>query len=152
TPTDAQAIAVLRYKMFEDLGRHATDPARFIQDSAETFAALLASGTCEVWLAEADDKAVATLALLFYPRLPSPESSVTREGYIVNVYTEREWRGRGIAGALVDTAIITAKQLGFGRVRLHPSAEGQPLYAAAGFLSRFDEMELTLPPVLPHQR
>jgi hypothetical protein len=38
----------------------------------------------------------------------------------------------------------TARALGLARIRLHATAEGEPVYAAAGFRPRTDEMELRL--------
>jgi ribosomal protein S18 acetylase RimI-like enzyme len=80
--------------------------------------------------------------LLLFPRLPTPALPPTREGYLLNVYTRPAWRGRGVASALVDAAVADARALGLARIRLHATAEGQPVYAAAGFRPRTDEMEL----------
>lgn len=141
---DAEQLALLRLQMFEDLNRHAVDRAEFIRQCATVFRALLQAGHCRVWLAESDGAAICTLTLLVYPRLPSPESSAVQEGHIVNVYTAKTWRRQGIATELIRFAVAAARELGFGRVRLHASTDGQPVYSAAGFRPRLDEMELSL--------
>jgi GNAT superfamily N-acetyltransferase len=82
--------------------------------------------------------------MLIYPRLPSPESSATSEGYLLNVYTTPEWRARGVAAALVSASIIRARELGLGRIRLHATEAGQRVYEKVGFRPRVDEMELIL--------
>jgi GNAT superfamily N-acetyltransferase len=66
-----------------------------------------------------------------------------RKGYLLNVYTEPRWRGHGVAGALVAAA-ARGRELGMARLRLHTTAQGRPVYAAAGFIPRQDEMELVL--------
>lgn len=144
TGAEAEQLALLRLQMFEDLNRRAPDRARFIRECTTVFHDLLQAGNCRVWLAESDGAAIGTLTLLVYPRLPSPESGAVQEGHIVNVYTARAWRRQGIATELIRIAVSAARDLGFGRVRLHASSDGQPVYSAAGFQPRLDEMELSL--------
>ena len=87
---------------------------------------------------------IGSVALLLFPRLPSPDSVAAREGYLVNVYTVPQWRRRGVAAGLVAAAISSARELGLGRIRLHATPEGQVVYTAAGFRLRPDAMELRL--------
>ena len=144
--TDAPRLGQLRDEMFRELGRH-PDPgaAAFSDRAAVAFAESFRHGTCEAWVAESVDGAlIGSVAMLLLPRLPSPESSAIREGYLLNVYTIPECRGRGVAAALVDASIARARVLGLGRIRLHATEAGQRVYEKAGFLSRVDEMELRL--------
>ena len=143
---DTARLAELREAMFRELGRHPDPGAPSFRDQAEAaFSDGIRNGTCEAWLAESSDgQAIGSVAMLFFPRLPSPESAATREGYLLNVYTAKNWRGRGVAAALVEASILRAKELRLGRIRLHATAAGQRVYAKAGFLARVDEMELIL--------
>ena len=52
---------------------------------------------------------------------------------ILNVYTEPEFRKRGIARQVMVTILKWLKQRGFRGVNLHASAEGRPLYEELGF-------------------
>jgi predicted GNAT family acetyltransferase len=54
---------------------------------------------------------------------------------VVNVYTEPEWRQRGIARTLMKTAMEWSVARGFDRMVLHASEAGRPLYASLGFLA-----------------
>lgn len=143
-PGDGTALASLRQALFQELGRTPPGDTEFKRLSIDAFQTTIANGTCVAWLALGADRVVGSLALLIYPRLPSPESAARNEGYIISVYTAPEWRRQGIGTALVETAIAASRELGLGRVRLHASLDGQPVYAAAGFRARFDEMELRL--------
>jgi len=146
TVADASVLGSLREVMFRELDRH-PDPGApaFGQTSAEAFRDSITRGACEAWLAESPNGvAIGSVAMLIYPRLPSPESAATAEGYLLNVYTDRAWRGRGVAAALVDASIARARGLGLGRIRLHATEAGQRVYEKAGFRSRVDEMELRL--------
>jgi GNAT superfamily N-acetyltransferase len=100
-------------------------------------------GECFAWIAEPEAaQAVASTALLVFPRLPTPTSLAQQEGYLVSVHTDPAWRGRGLATALVAAAKAKARELGLARIRLHTTMAGRRVYAAAGFAPRDDEMEL----------
>jgi ribosomal protein S18 acetylase RimI-like enzyme len=147
TARDAATLAELRDELFRELdpAAAARAPAGFAALCASEFAALVAGDGARAWLAQAADGAsVGTAVLLLFPRLPTPALPPAREGYLLNVYTRPAWRGRGVASALVAAAVADARALGLARIRLHATAEGQPVYAAAGFRPRTDEMELRL--------
>jgi ribosomal protein S18 acetylase RimI-like enzyme len=54
-------------------------------------------------------------------------------GNIVNVYTEREYRRRGIARELMKVAMDWCEKHEVGTVVLHASVEGRALYESLGF-------------------
>jgi len=145
TAADAAQLAAQRRAMFQEMGQQApAGPDVFEAESVTAFEESLRLGFCHAWLADTGSAIVGSVALLIYPRLPSPASFARQEGYMLNVYTVPDWRGHGVATALVATAIAKARSLGLARVRLHATAQGQPIYAAAGFRNRADEMELTI--------
>ena len=144
--SDADALADQRAALFEELGQLASGdaPDPFRHHSAHAFRQGLDDGTCYAWVAISAGAVVASTALLVFPRLPTPASLATQEGYLLNVYTEPSHREKGLATSLVATAINKARALGLARIRLHATAKGALVYAAAGFLGRTDEMELKL--------
>jgi GNAT superfamily N-acetyltransferase len=147
TPDDAAALAALRSDLFRELGRGPKPggEAAFVELAAAAFSDALISGRCFAWLAESGDAgAMACVALLVFPRLPSPTLLARQEGYLLSVFTAPSFRGHGTATALVAAAVSKARALGLGRIRLHATPEGRSVYAAAGFASRADEMELRL--------
>ena len=146
TVSDAPRLGHLREAMFRELGRHPDGGGpEFREDASAAFAEGFRYGTCEAWVAESPDgELVGSVAMLIYPRLPSPESAAIHEGYLLNVYTIPAWRNRGIAAALVDASIERARELELGRIRLHATEAGQRVYERVGFKIRVDEMELRL--------
>jgi GNAT superfamily N-acetyltransferase len=67
---------------------------------------------------------------------PLPGAAAIRlvpEAIVVNVYTEHEWRRRGIARRLMTHVIDWARGHGIARLVLHASPEGRPLYDRLGF-------------------
>jgi GNAT superfamily N-acetyltransferase len=62
---------------------------------------------------------------------------------ILNVYTDPEYRRRGIARLLMETMIDWCKRKGLARVNLHASDAGRHLYESLGF-EPSNEMRLKL--------
>ena len=57
-----------------------------------------------------------------------------RQGVIVNVFTEPEWRRRGIAKRLIKEIIVWSREQNLDDLVLHASADGRTLYEQLGFL------------------
>jgi GNAT superfamily N-acetyltransferase len=62
---------------------------------------------------------------------------------ILNMYTEKEFRRRGIARQLMLVMMDWVRREGFPKVGLHASDEGRPLYESLGF-EVSNEMEIRL--------
>ena len=52
---------------------------------------------------------------------------------ILNMYTEPEFRRRGLARMLMEKMIAWCREQGYNTVSLHASDKGRPLYEALGF-------------------
>ena len=59
----------------------------------------------------------------------------------MNVFTEPQWRQRGIAGLLIKEIIIWSKYEQIARLVLHASDEGRSIYERLGFIAS-NEMRL----------
>ena len=82
-------------------------------------------------------------AVWFQPSHPRPGSPAQRAPYIFSMYTDPAARGRGVATVIVNEAAGLSRRLGYGRVSLHASAMGRPVYDRMGFLTT-TEMQLPL--------
>lgn len=98
------------------------------------------------WGIPAEDGLAACGSLCLFERLPYPGNPAGREGYLLNVYTRPEFRGKGYASRILEEMIRFAGKNGIGRLWLSASDMGRPLYRRAGFSDRGNEMELFLPP------
>ena len=78
-------------------------------------------------------------------RPPRPGNSSNRVGTIYSVYTEPEYRRRGIATKVLQLLLQEAKENNVATVDLSATADGKPLYEKLGFtLPKYTYMKLKL--------
>ena len=143
---DVDIIARHRAEMFRDI--HGLDDAACVAlfDTSRTaIAPLLDSGDYVGWLASPADDAqviVGGVGIRLRSALPSVqkrgdrvEVKTGRQGLIVNVYTERAWRRRGLAGLLMRRLLDDVRHFELASLVLHASAEGRALYESLGFVA-----------------
>lgn len=135
TTDDARVIAEHRARMFEDTGRiDSVRAAAMVEQLLPLLRPMLASGEYAGWLmAEEDGAVVAGAGVQIRTLLPRPETDVTREALVVNVYVEPAYRRRGLARRLMEAILAWSREQRIERVSLHASVMGQPLYEALGF-------------------
>lgn len=135
TPDDAATIAGHRTGMFLDLGRFDAERAATMTDELiPLFRRMVRSGEYVGWLAVAEDGTVAAGAgVQLRMLLPRPETAVTREALVVNVYVQPEYRRNGLARRLMIAILDWSREQGIERVVLHASVMGRPLYESLGF-------------------
>ncbi|MBZ0288373.1 MAG: GNAT family N-acetyltransferase [Anaerolineae bacterium] len=144
---DMNMIVSHRRKMFEEMGH--TDPA--VQAAYEPeFAAWLRRqmerGDYLAWFAVTTDGEVVAGAGLWLMDWPAGYMDwSTYRGFIFNVYTNPEHRGKGLGRRVVGAALDWSTAQGIRVVSLHPSDAGKPLYEAMGF-AQTNEMRITLSP------
>jgi GNAT superfamily N-acetyltransferase len=74
---------------------------------------------------------------------PNPTHSRLEAPYLLSMYTEKEFRRRGVARLIVKTAMAWSKEQGYDRINLHATEAGKGLYEEFGFKPT-NEMRLTL--------
>ena len=154
TVADAEIIARHRARMFHEMGlvpEHLFESYRTLCEAC--LREMLETGAYIGWLAspnERFDQVVAGVGVQLRSVLPHPveepggEISIAagRHAIIINVFTEPEWRRRGIAKLLMDQIIAWARTERLDRLVLHASDEGRLLYERMGFVQtsemRFD--------------
>ena len=57
-------------------------------------------------------------------------------GEVLSVYTEPEYRGKGLCTKLMQNLIDYGKKRGLGRVDLSATKEGYPIYSKLGFVEK----------------
>src|SRR6266513_1388542 len=142
TAADAGVLARHRAEMFRDMSELPDDLYDTLVEAARAyFAAAIVDGRYVGWVAELDDPSGAIVAgagLQLRDLLPRPDVARERlvrgpQALILNVFTERAWRRRGIADALMRELLRWCRGNGIESVVLHASGEGRPLYEKLGF-------------------
>ena len=100
TVADSPIILHHRRAMFEDMG-DGTPAERDAMEasSGPWLSKALADGSYRGWLAEAAGRVIAGGGVLIYPFPSRPADMRTQRAIVLNVYTEPEYRHRGIRGA-----------------------------------------------------
>jgi len=139
TAADAGVLARHRADMFRDMGQ-LNDGLRdtLVEAARAYFAAAIPDGRYIAWLAEAGGEVVGGAGLQLRELLPRPAPGGSRlvggpQGLIMNVFTERAWRRRGVAAALLRELLRWCRASGIESLVLHASADGRPLYEKLGF-------------------
>jgi GNAT superfamily N-acetyltransferase len=143
TVQDADIIAWHRARMFEDMGDVSDDGFEILRAKARSrLKEWLESGDYIGWLATPADEpetVVGGAGVQLQPILPRPLNAATigegRQGTVVNVFTEPQWRRRGIAELLIKEIITWSKDEHLDRLLLHASDEGRSLYERLGFIA-----------------
>ena len=139
TAADAGVLARHRADMFRDMGQLSDDLRDTLVEAARAyFAAAIPDGRYVAWLADAGGEIVGGAGLQLRELLPRPAPGSSRlvrgpQGLIMNVFTERAWRRRGVAAALLRELLGWCRASGVESVVLHASADGRPLYEKLGF-------------------
>jgi GNAT superfamily N-acetyltransferase len=140
---DAEAFTEQRIAAFREI--YALAPGLAADEIAAatrvSFRASIERGTCVAWLAVGGGEAIGSTALFLVERLPSPPNPRSVEGYLAHLYVAPAWRRAGVGSALVRAALDEARARSLGRVRLHATEPGRPLYERAGFRMRTNDME-----------
>jgi len=141
TLADAAIIAGHRVAMFRDMGEVPTAALaeELLTTSTTALSALLREGSYVGWLAiDTEGRVVAGAGAhikAWLPRIADQGARVATSSLplVVNVYTEPDWRRRGLARALMNVLMDWSRGEGFDRVLLHASEAGRPLYVSLGF-------------------
>jgi GNAT superfamily N-acetyltransferase len=79
--------------------------------------------------------------VLLSPWPANPHDPCTERAVILNVYTEQEYRRRGVARLIMQAILAWIEAYGLRGANLHASAEGRQLYEKLGFVAT-NEMRL----------
>jgi len=140
---DAPTLARHRAEMFRDMGElpdELYDP--LLEAARRMLSEWLGTGEYVAWVvcpADHPDQIVAGAGIQLRRLLPRPEPDRRQlrrgpEAIVLNVFTERAWRRRGLARRLMERVIAWAREHGVGRLVLHASPEGRPLYDQLDFV------------------
>ena len=104
----------------------------------------MADGTFVSWLAFDGNKIIATSGMSFVEKPPYFGCPSGRIGLLSSMYTDPDFRRRGIARELLACVIKDAREYGCGTVQITASDMGVKLYSDFGFVHNENFMQYKL--------
>ncbi len=144
--SDIDEIVDMRIKMLHEVGNATDENDTNIVSSAsrDYFIKKFQTGEFQVWLAEQNDKIIGVSGIQFLERPPLYDNITGKEAVIMNVFTDPDRRGEGIASKLLKDIIDYAKENGARRITLRAIGKDRRIYEKLGFHSAPLDMELQL--------
>ena len=105
--------------------------------------ACLMDGRMQAWIVADADRAAASGAMLYTDWLPRPDGKQSVLAYVHSVYTEPDYRRRGLARRILVAMMAECRARGLPRLTLHASDQGRGLYEQLGFVPT-NELRLML--------
>jgi GNAT superfamily N-acetyltransferase len=142
---EAHVIARHRAEMFSDMG---TLPRSLydglVEGTVRYLERAMPAGDYLGWFAvpSANPQEIVGGAGILLRRVPphplkGPDAALAdgRQGLVMNVFTERSWRRRGVAELLMRHLLAWVAESGLDSLVLHASDEGRALYERLGFVA-----------------
>lgn len=137
TPEDVPALAELRREWtLEDGHAEARTTAGFDQEFVGLVSEGIESGRWVVWLAEVDGEIASHAFVGVVDRIPRPIEQLPTIGYLTNVYTRPDHRGRGLGSRVLDAVTAWARKVGIELLFVWPSEASVAHYERHGFAAR----------------
>lgn len=144
TAADLPTLVEHRRRMWEAMGglaAGAPDPTGPMY--GEWAARLLREGRLAAWVVDGPDGPVASGCVYLQEVHPRPGHPGPWCPYLLSMFTEPAWRGKGLARAIVQEALAWSRRHGQTRLALHASDAGRHLYESLGFAAS-PEMRIDL--------
>ncbi len=119
-----------------------TDMSEVERESYNYYQKALCDGSHIAYLVFDEERFVGAGGVSFFQVMPTYHNPSGNKAYIMNMYTNPEYRRKGIAIKTLDMLIKDAKNRGVTAISLEATDMGRPLYEKYGFIKMNDEMEL----------
>ena len=142
TPDRLETYIRMRIRQLREEG--ATEDVDLAPALREYYARHMADGTFVAWLAMDGETIVGTSGMSFVEKPPYFGCPSGRIGLLSSMFTEPQYRRRGIAKALLSRVVAEAKAYGYGAVQITASDMGVLLYTDFGFVKNGNFMQYRL--------
>ena len=140
-PSDAEALARLRFSFRAGLLEPSEPEAAFLARCGPWMAARLRAGSWQSWVLEREGELVGSVWLQLLEKLPNPVSEPEWHGYVSSLFVRPAVRGRGLGSRLLGAALAECDGRGCDAVLLWPTPRSRTLYLRHGFAMRDDLLE-----------
>jgi ribosomal protein S18 acetylase RimI-like enzyme len=146
TPDDIEVLVELRDAMLREAadGGQLGDIREALGNTRDYFEEKLPTGEYVCFLAEVEGQVVGVGGMVLFRKPALPRSPLGLEVYILNMLTLAEFRGKGIASAIMRELLESAREAGAGLVALKATDAGRRVYEKFGFAENPSYMQLKL--------
>jgi len=109
------------------------------QSLRQYFTRSLINDTFVSWIAEFENISIGSSGMVIREQPGNLEVPNGRTGYILNMFTVKEFRENGIGSLLFQKLIDEAKQRELDKIELHATKDGEPIYRQFGFVEPHDK-------------
>lgn len=124
-------------KLSEDV-----DMTEVEKQSYEYYSKALKEDVHKAYLVFDDTKFVGAGGVSYYRVMPTYHNPSGNKAYIMNMYTNPDYRRNGIALKTLDLLVKDAESRGITAISLEATDMGRPLYERYGFINKDAEMGL----------
>ena len=135
-------VVELRILQLKDEGAEETSDIR--PEMRDFYKRHLADGTFVSWLATDGDRIVGTSGMSFVEKPPYFGCPSGRIGLLSSMFTDPQYRRRGIAKELLAKVVDEAREYGCGTVQITASDMGVLLYTDFGFVKNGNFMQFRI--------
>lgn len=90
------------------------------------------------------DSVIGCATLCYIEMMPTFSHPTGKRAHLMNVYTNQDYRRKGIAMKMMEMLIIEARDRGVTEISLDATESGRPLYEKCGFKASDECMTLNL--------
>ncbi len=112
------------------------------RQSREYYEESLREKTHIAYLVFDGEKMIGAGGVSFFRVMPTYHNPTGWKAYIMNMYTNPDYRRKGIAFHTLELLVEEAREKGVKRISLEATKMGRPLYERYGFVNMNNEMEL----------
>lgn len=118
------------------------DMSEVTRQSREYYRNALENDTHLAYLIFDEDTFVGAGGISYFQVMPTYHNPTGKKAYIMNMYTNPDYRRQGIAFKTLELLVADARERGVTAISLEATDMGRPLYKKYGFIKMNDEMEL----------
>lgn len=141
TQNDIDDLMQLRLEMLKvvnSLNEDANFDEKLVQCSREYFL----NGDQTTVFAMEGNKIAGCASISYITIMPTFSHPTGKRAHLMNVYTRKEFRRKGVGKMMINFLIDEAKSRGVTEINLDATEMGRPLYKALGFNSNEEGMNL----------
>lgn len=141
---DIEKIIEYRMKLLYELGKlEKEEGSAKLRDATRSyFINKIQTGEFKVWIAESAGEIIGITCIQFIEHPPVYENIGGIEAHVMDVYTTPQWRGKGVATAILEKVIEFAKEHNAKRIVLNTLGTDRRIYEKLGFVPVTNAMEL----------